>query len=167
MRSVSKAVAVALALVLAPTAAWAQGPKPLLRGEAGYGTEVLTKGTPAPYDGLLLNLPAATQAVEDTRDAQALKAEVELLKAQIANLKDAARAQEIALAKAEAREEMRKEMDARIDLVLAENRKTLEDTRALLALYDKQMERMERRMLVTQILGVLGPIGIGIAFFLH
>ena len=101
------------------------------------------------------------------RDAQALKDERDLLKAEVSNLKDALHAQEIALAKAEAREEIRKEMDARIDVVLAENRKTLEDTRALLALYDKQMERMERRMLITQILGVLGPIGLGVAFFLR
>jgi hypothetical protein len=127
----------------------------------------LTRGTPAPYDGTLLDLQTVKKVVEDVRDARALARENDLLKQQLKEMQATVRAQEIALAKAEAREEIRKEMDARFDQVLGETRRTLEDTRALIALYEKQMERLERRMLVTQILGVLGPLGMGIAILMY
>ncbi len=127
----------------------------------------LQRGDPAPYDGALLDLQTAQRVVEDVRDARALARENDLLKQQLDEMRATVRAQEIALAKAEAREELRKEMDARFDQVLGDTRRTLEDTRALIALYEKQMERLERRMLITQILGVLGPLGLGIAFVMH
>jgi hypothetical protein len=127
----------------------------------------LRTGTPAPFDGLLIDLPVAERVVEDARDARSLREVNALLTKQVEEMRAANRLLELALAKADAREELRKEMDARVDFVLAESRKTLQDTRELIVFYEKQMERLERRMLVTQILGVLGPIGMGVAFFLH
>ncbi|MDP3912088.1 MAG: hypothetical protein Q8Q14_17025 [Gemmatimonadales bacterium] len=155
--TVGKALAavLALAIVFASTPAWSENV-----------AEVRT-GTPAPFDGVLIDLPVAEKVVEDARDARSLREVNALLAKQVEEMRAATRLLELALAKAEAREELRREMDGRVDLVLAESRRTLEDTRALVVFYERQMERMERRMLVTQILGVLGPLGLAAAFFLR
>lgn len=140
------------------------------RGEI-YG---LGKGDPAPADGILFDETAVRRVVEELRDgrtaaakAETLEAENRALREQIASLQreiaeraEEARKREIALAIAEDRQKRMEEYERRVAATLERADRAIGQYEKLVDRLSQRVESLERRMFWTQILGVLGPIGV-------
>jgi len=157
-----KALAV-LAFALLPTLAAAE-------------TYKLKAGDPAPTDGELLDVAAASQAVQDITQLPLYKAQVETLKAQVA-AKDAQIAalsqiielkdQQIALKQEEI--EMHKRLEERMDAALKMSERANEtaikaaevSTNALHKMQEK-VDSANTRGFWTTIFGILGGLAVGL-----
>lgn len=133
----------------------------------------LRKGQPAPYDGVLFDESATIRAdvtATDLAYADAIiaalrkqvegkDAEIEKLRGTVAELLAANRLLEMAKARADGREEVRREMDDR-------HRADIATMKEMLAGANKRIETLESRMFWERVLSVLGPIGLLIGYAL-
>jgi Skp family chaperone for outer membrane proteins len=142
-----------------------------------WGAADVVEGQPAPFTGVLLGEEPAQRLVEELRDGRTAKSVAETQRAaleakdsEIAELRKAlealraqASAQAIALAVAEDRDKRRQEGQDQLLKALELADKALARAEKALDRSDKRIESLETRMFWQSVLGVLGPIGIGIA----
>lgn len=123
----STASVLLLALILAPLA------PPSCARLAHAASTPLTKGQPAPYDGLLLDGPAAAQAVEDARDAVELRDVEKTMQATVETLAAKLRDMQFAVDQYQSAEKIHAQSDALRDAIEQRmDRQLKADERALL-----------------------------------
>jgi len=122
-------------------------------------TRMLGQGQPAPFAGELLDQEAATKAIGEIRDARALAAELETLKAAMAAKERENEALRQAMAISD-------QMVARFEKAMDAYDRTLTKSNALMERQSARIEQLESREKWAMFLGGLGLlIGVAIGAF--
>lgn len=131
-------------------------------GRAGAADPVVVEletGQPAPTAGFLFNEAAILKTIEDGRDLKALRAQLETMSAALATkdqetahlrealqkMTEAARDRELALVRAEERDRIRAEIDAKNTAMLDRMERALEKSDAALTRAERRIGQLESR----------------------
>lgn len=134
----------------------------------------VTRGSPAPADGVLFDEAAAVRLAEELREgraaaavAEALRAEQAALRAELASLQrelaervEEARKRELALALAEDRQQRIEAEERRLAAALDRAERVLGQYERLVERLSQRIEALERRQFWMTVLALLGPLGV-------